>query len=80
MLLFSVVNEFVEMLGINHPNILFTFNNDKNGNHRKSPVVIKTSSYNKAISVFGKTRNIPYGALGKKQKEELGNIILALLS
>lgn len=52
MLLFSVVNEFVEMLGINHPNILFTFNNDKNGNHRKSPVVIKISSYNKADMVL----------------------------
>ncbi len=74
-ILFSIPNEYVKELLINDVTELCQIPTKKDGQLRKSPIIIKKGTYGKAIAVFGRTRNVPFGSLGKKQKEELGKKI-----
>lgn len=76
-ILFSIPNEYVKRLYVSGIGELCQISTTKDGKQRKSPIIIKKGTYEKAIAVFGKTRNVPFGSLGKEQKEELGKIIQA---
>ena len=47
------------------------------GKQRKKPVIIHTGIYRDSMAIFGKTWNLPFGALGTEQKNELGRMIKA---
>lgn len=75
-ILFSIPNEYIAMLGIPLPLKPFvTFEKTKDGNIRKKPLVIQTGEYNGAECYFGKTWGVPFGGLGEKQKNDLGKKI-----
>jgi hypothetical protein len=74
-ILFSIPNEYVKNLLIGGISELCQISTTKDGIQRKSPIIIRKGTYGKAIAVFGKTRNVPFGSLGKEQKKELGKII-----
>lgn len=74
-ILFSIPNEYVKNLLIGGISELCQISTTKDGKQRKSPIIIRKGTYGKAIAVFGKTRNVPFGSLGKEQKKELGKII-----
>ena len=74
-ILFSIPNEYVKRLLIGGICNLCQISTTKDGKQRKSPIIIKKGTYGRALAVFGKTRNVPFGSLGKEQKKELGKII-----
>ena len=77
-ILFSIPQQYINMLHLNYkPNALCSFDKTEKGVLRKHPVEITMGEYNNTLAVFGRTWNLPYGALGKEQKEELGRKILA---
>lgn len=78
-LLFSIPRRYAEKLALSvEP--LCSFDRTKNGKLRNRPIVIAKGKYNNALAVFGSTWNLPFGALGKSQKEELGREILKTLN
>ena len=77
-ILFSIPQQYINMLHLNpKPIALCSFDKTEKGVSRKRPVEITMGEYNNTLAVFGRTWNLPYGALGKEQKEELGRKILA---
>lgn len=75
-ILFSIPQEYVDMLSINDTICdFFQFDLDKNGNKRTKPVIIRKGKYCNAIAIFGRTWNLPFGALGAEQKKDLGCLI-----
>lgn len=75
-ILFSIPKEYVNILGTDVENTIFTqFDKTKNDKTRKRPVEIRKGCYNGAISILGRTWNLPFGALGAEQKVELGKLI-----
>lgn len=75
-IIFSIPQEYVDMLRINNSITELTrFDEDKRGNKRKKPVIIRKGKYGNAIAIFGRTWNLPFGALGAEQKKELGCFI-----
>lgn len=75
-IIFSIPQEYVDMLRINNSITELTrFDEDKRGNKRKKPVIIRKGKYCNAIAIFGRTWNLPFGALGAEQKKDLGCLI-----
>lgn len=75
-ILFSIPQEYVKMLNIGPLDDLCVFSTTKDGQMRKKPVIIQKSLYGKSLAVFGRTRNVPFGSLGKEQKIKLGEQII----
>lgn len=75
-ILFSIPQGYVNMLNMGLLYDLCRFTTTKNGQKRKSPVIIQKGTYGKSLAVFGRTRNVPFGSLGKEQKIELGKKII----
>lgn len=78
-ILFSIPQEYIKMLQISGLDELCRFTTTKHGELRKRPVIIQKSMYGNSLAVFGRTRNIPFGSLGKEQKMELGKQIIGLI-
>lgn len=79
-ILFSIPDEYIKLLGIGYPTTFCQYDKDKNGNPRRKPIVITIGQYQGALSIFGKTWNTPFGALGTCQKIGLGNQIAKIVS
>lgn len=77
-ILFSIPQKYIKMLEIGVFNDLCSFPTTKDGRMRKKPVIIQESIFKNSLAVFGRTRNIPFGSLGKDQKKELGKNIIDL--
>lgn len=78
-ILFSIPKEYIKKLDLeNEPSVFVTISNDKKGARRKRPVVINKGVYGKLLAIFGRTWNVPFGALGEDQKKELGQDIKKL--
>lgn len=77
-ILFSIPQKYVKMLNMGHLNDLCVFPTTKDGQMRKKPVIIQKGMLGKSLAVFGRTWGVPFGSLGKGQKNELGKGILNL--
>lgn len=75
-ILFSIPQGYVKMLNMGFLYDLCRYTTTKNGQKRKSPVIIQKGMYGKSLAVFGRTRNVPFGSLGKDQKNKLGKNII----
>lgn len=75
-ILFSIPQKYVKMLKMGPLDELCRITATKSGEQRKKPVIIQKGMYGKSLAVFGRTRNVPFGSLGKEQKEELGKQII----
>lgn len=75
---FSIPQEYVKMLNIGSLKEFCRFTTTKNGEQRETPFIIKKGKYGGSLAVFGRTRNTPFGSLGKEQKKELGKNIKKL--
>lgn len=75
-ILFSIPQKYVKMLKVDPLTELCRFTTTKSGEQRKKPVIIQKGMYGKSLAVFGRTRNVPFGSLGKEQKKELGEQII----
>jgi hypothetical protein len=78
-ILFSIPKEYVKLLQVDPMDELCRITTTKSGVLRKKPVIIQKSKYGKALAVFGQTRNIPFGSVGKEQKIELGKQIIGII-
>lgn len=78
-ILFSIPKEYVKLLKVDPLNELCRITTTKSGEQRNRPVIIQKSMYGNSLAVFGRTRNIPFGSLGKEQKIELGKQIIGLI-
>ena len=58
---------------------LCIINTDSKGIIRKRPIVIGEGAYGSALAIFGKTWNVPFGALSRIQKSKLGGCILSTM-
>lgn len=78
-ILFSIPDAYIKMLDLDDAlKETLTYSKTKDGTNRKKPIVITASHYHGALCIFGKTRNVPFGALGTKLKQELGAHIASL--
>ena len=75
-ILFSIPQKYVKMLEIGPLDDLCSITATKSGEQRKKPIIIQKGMYGKSLAVFGRTRNVPFGSLGKEQKKELGELII----
>lgn len=75
-ILFSIPEEYIKKLDLeNERSVFITISNDKKGAPRKKSVVIEKGVYGRSLAIFGRTWNIPFGALGEDQKKDLGQKI-----
>ena len=78
-ILFSIPQEYVKLLKIDSLNELCRITTMKSGEKRNKPVIIQKGMYGRSLAVFGRTRNYPFGSLGKEQKMKLGKQIIGLI-
>lgn len=76
-ILFSIRNAYINELNIENLKEMTKFDVTGKGKQRKKPVIIHTGIYRDSMAIFGKTWNLPFGALGTEQKNELGRMIKA---
>ncbi len=75
-ILFSIPEEYIKKLDLeNERSVFVTISNDKKGVPRKKSVVIEKGVYGRSLAIFGRTWNVPFGALGEDQKKDLGQKI-----
>jgi len=74
-ILFSIPKDYIAKLSIDLTQ-LCKFVTTKNGEKRKRPIIVNKGIYGNSLAVFGRTRNLPFGSLGKEQKKDLGVKIL----
>ena len=71
-ILFSIPEEYIKKLDLeNERSVFVTISNDKKGVPRKKSVVIEKGVYGRSLAIFGRTWNVPFGALGEDQKKEI---------
>ena len=78
-ILFSIPQEYVKLLKVDPLNELCRITTTKSGDQRNKPVIIQKGMYGNSIAIFGRTRNLPFGSLGKEQKKKLGKQIIGLI-
>lgn len=79
-ILFSIPNKYIEKLGLEKELCQFDkITTTENGKRRKQDVYIKQGVYGESLAIFGRTWNVPFGALGKNQKKDLGRKIKKLI-
>jgi hypothetical protein len=78
-ILFSIPEEYIKKLKLeNELSDFIKITTTKNGEQRKQAVVIQKGVYGQSLAIFGRTWNVPFGALGEDQKKKLGQDIKTL--
>lgn len=79
-ILFSIPKKYIKKLDLeNELRDFVKITTTKNGEQRKQAVVIQKGVYGQSLAIFGRTWNVPFGALGEDQKKDLGQKIKKLL-
>ena len=74
-----LLEEIKRKLKVDSLNELCRITTTKSGDQRNKPVIIQKGMYGNSIAIFGRTRNLPFGSLGKEQKKKLGKQIIGLI-